>query len=215
MELLAIGIGHPDRGDDAVGRIVAARLRECAPGGVTVLEHDGEATALLAWLGRAEAAILVDAAMSGEAVGTVRRFDVGRAPLPNGCFGLSTHGMGLAEAVELARALGQLPARCIVYAVEARSFDHGAPPSPKVAAAVDEVVRSVLAELEAAEGHCTATRTVPPPLAGEGGRRSRPGGGHAQKGTPPDSLRSPPSSCRGGMKRRAMPREKATPRRGR
>jgi hypothetical protein len=77
------------------------------------------------------------------------------------------------------------------------------------------VVRSVLAELEAAEGHCTATRTVPPPPAEEGGRHSRPGGGHAQKGAPPGSLRSPPSPCRGGMGRGAMPREKATPRRGR
>jgi len=34
---LVIGIGHPDRGDDAVGRAVARRLRARAPEGVEIL----------------------------------------------------------------------------------------------------------------------------------------------------------------------------------
>jgi hydrogenase maturation protease len=152
MSSMVIGIGHPDRGDDAVGRIVAARLAARAPASVTVLEHDGETAGLLEWLGSADTAILVDAAMSGEAVGTVQRFDVGPTPLPAGCF-VSTHGMGLAEAVELARVLGRMPRRCIVYAIEARAFDHGAPLSPPVAVAVDEVVARVLEELEQAATH--------------------------------------------------------------
>ena len=58
-------------------------------------------------------------------------------PLPRGALGMSTHGFGLAEALELARALGQLPRRCIVYAIEGASFETGAPLSPEVAAAVD------------------------------------------------------------------------------
>ena len=43
-----------------------------------------------------------------------------------------------------------------------------------------------------------AESNIPPPLAGEGGRRSRPGGGKSQV-TPPGSLRSPPSPFRGGI----------------
>ena len=41
---VVVGIGHPDRGDDAVGRIVADRLRGLVPDDVTVLDEDGEAT---------------------------------------------------------------------------------------------------------------------------------------------------------------------------
>jgi hydrogenase maturation protease len=143
---IVIGIGHRDRGDDAVGRIVAARLRAQAPRGIEVLEHDGEAAALVEWLGGAETAVVVDAASSGEPPGTVSRFDVVASALPRGRHGTSTHGIGLAEAIELARILGRLPSRCLVYGVEAQSFEHGAPLSAAVSAAIEDVVRRVLDE---------------------------------------------------------------------
>ena len=49
-ERLVVGIGNPDRGDDAVGRLVARALRGRVPADVRVVEQDGEATALLAEL---------------------------------------------------------------------------------------------------------------------------------------------------------------------
>ena len=146
--MIVIGIGHPDRGDDAIGRLVAASLRTRAPAGVTVIDEDGEATRLVDRLGDTASAILVDAALSGAAVGTVHRFDAARDPLPEGRPGMSTHGFGLATAIELARALGRLPPRCVVYAIEARSFDVGAALSAEVAAAADDVVERVLAEIQ-------------------------------------------------------------------
>ena len=144
---VVIGLGKPDRGDDAVGRLVAVRLRDRVPDAVTVVEQDGEATRLVDRLGGTASAILVDATISGAVVGTVHRFDVAHDPLPPGKSGTSTHGLGLAEAIELARVLGSLPPRCIVYAVEVRSFELGSALSPEVAAAADEVVERVLAEV--------------------------------------------------------------------
>jgi hydrogenase maturation protease len=129
---LVIGIGNPDRGDDAAGRRVARLLRRMLRNEVEVAEHDGEATALLARLDCAAAAYLIDACASGAPAGTVHRFDAAAAPLPQAAFGLSTHGFGLSEAVELARSLGQLPRRCVVYAIEGQSFELGAPLSPPV-----------------------------------------------------------------------------------
>jgi len=117
------------------------------PAEIGVEEHSGEAAALLDRLDGLTAAYLVDACASGAPAGTVRRFDAGSVPLPQGLFGLSTHAFGLAEAVELGRALGQLPRHCIVYAIEAGSFDMGAPLSPSVAAAVADVARRLQAEL--------------------------------------------------------------------
>lgn len=144
---IVLGIGNPDRGDDAAGRAVARRLRGAPPAGVAVAEADGEATAVLAQLEGAETAFLVDACLSGAPAGTVHRVDVASAPLPPDTFGLSTHGLGLSEAVELARALGRLPATCVVYAIEGASFDPGAPLSPAVAEAVEAVAGRLLAEL--------------------------------------------------------------------
>jgi hydrogenase maturation protease len=144
---IVLGVGNLDRGDDAAGRVVARILRDVLPADVEVVEHDGEATALLARLQEATAAILVDACVSGASPGTILRFDAAAAPLPGGQFGLSTHGFGIGEAIELARALGQLPPQCIVYGIEAGSFAPGTLLSPAVAAAVTDVANQLFAEI--------------------------------------------------------------------
>jgi hydrogenase maturation protease len=142
-----LGIGNPDRGDDGAGRAVARALGVALPGAVEVSEADGEATDILGRLEGASAAYLIDACASGAPAGTVHRFDVSRTPLPQGAFGVSTHGFGLHEAIELARALGQLPPCCVVYAIEGTGFETGAPLSASAAAAVVEVTSRLLAEL--------------------------------------------------------------------
>jgi hydrogenase maturation protease len=144
---MVLGVGNPDRGDDAAGRTVARLLRGMLPQDVEVAELDGEATDLLARLDGIATAFLIDACASDVSAGTVYRFDVGAAPLPQHAFTVSTHGFGLAEAIELARALGQLPPRCVVYAIEGGTFEAGAPLSPPVAAAVGDVARRLLAEV--------------------------------------------------------------------
>ncbi len=53
--------------------LVAGRLRERVPDTGRVLELDGEATALIDALGDAASAILIDAALSGAAPGTIHR----------------------------------------------------------------------------------------------------------------------------------------------
>jgi hydrogenase maturation protease len=142
--MLIVGIGNPDRGDDAAGRAAAAGLKARGPKDLRVIESDGEATALLAWFSEADEVILIDAALSGATPGTVGRFDVNEAALPTGRFGISTHGFGLAEAIELARTLGCLPRRCVVYVIEGRSFALGERLSPEVEAAVEAVIATIL-----------------------------------------------------------------------
>ena len=144
---LIIGIGNPDRGDDAAGRAVAARLKARVPRNVRVIECGGEATALLARFCEADEVILIDAATSGAAAGTVERFEAHTGPLPAARFGVSTHGFGLAEAIELARTLGELPRRCVVYAIEGRSFAIGEALSQDVEDAVGRVAAHILDEV--------------------------------------------------------------------
>jgi hydrogenase maturation protease len=144
---IVFGIGNPDRGDDAAGPAAARQLRELLLRGVEVIEHLGEATALLAQMDGAASVFLIDACASGAPAGTIHRFDVGATVVPDVALRLSTHGFGPAMAIELAMTLGQLPHRCIVYAIEGASFDPGAPLSPHVAAAIAEVVARVREEI--------------------------------------------------------------------
>lgn len=144
---VVIGVGNADRGDDGAGRRVARLLEQLAPPGVEIAEHDGEATTLFSKFDGAAEVVLIDACASDGPPGTVRRFDVATAPLPQREFGGTTHGFGLAAAIELARALGRLPPSCIVYAIEGASYDFGAPLSPSVEAAAVETARRLAAEL--------------------------------------------------------------------
>lgn len=146
---LVIGVGNPYRRDDAAGREVVRRLRRRAPGGVRLAELGGEGAALLeAWEG-ADLVILVDAVASGAAGGTVYRFDAADGPLPAVLLRDSTHAVGVADAVELARALGRLPRRLLVYGIEGEHFSAGVGLSPRVRRAVRGVVASILADLRA------------------------------------------------------------------
>lgn len=143
---LVLGVGNPDRGDDGAGRAAARALgRICQR--AEIVELDGEASTLLALLEPDRATFIVDACASGEEAGALRRFDVSHTPLPQTAVSLSSHGFGLHEAVELARALGQLPRTCIVYAIEGRAFDVGAPMSPPVAVAAARAAGLIAAEL--------------------------------------------------------------------
>ncbi|MDJ0449081.1 hydrogenase maturation protease [Methylocystis sp. JR02] len=151
--VVAIGVGNLDRGDDAAGREVARRLRAAGESHAEIIELDGEATRILSALEGAEAAFLIDACFSGATAGAIHRFDAAEGLPATATFGLSSHGFGLAEAVELAKALGALPLRCIVYAIEGESFDIGGPVSAAVTRAIEEVAMHVRDEILALPRH--------------------------------------------------------------
>ena len=149
-----ICVGNRWRRDDAVGLEVAAQLRGTLPRGVELSEREGEPTSLIdAWEG-AESVWLVDAVSSGGEAGAVHRLDAGKRELPPELFRTSTHHVGLAEAVELARALGRLPAHTVVYGIEGGSFDVGEGLTPAVAAAAARTAHDIRGEVE----RCTKRR---------------------------------------------------------
>jgi hydrogenase maturation protease len=141
--LIVIGVGNAWRGDDGAGLAVARRVRESRPDGVEVREVEGDASALMdAWTD-ADRVVVVDAAASGAPPGTVRRFDARSESLPARAVRSSTHAFGVADAVELARALGRLPDRLDVYAIEGATFTAGDRLSPAVERAVEELAAAL------------------------------------------------------------------------
>ena len=106
--------------------------------GPTSSELSGEPAELLDALGDGvEHVVLVDAVTSGAPPGTVHRFDASEAALVVDA-NTTTHGLGLAETIELGRALGRLPARLLSWASRDGATSSGrrsrptscAPPTP-------------------------------------------------------------------------------------
>jgi len=149
--IVVIGVGNEYRSDDGAGIAVVRRLQALFPTGVTVLEESGEGAALIeAWKKGATWVMIVDAARSGAPPGTIHRLDARAAPVPTGFFPYSTHAFSVAEAVELARSLDQLPAHLIVYGIEGENFAAGLGLSPAVARVVESVVERAAEEIRTA-----------------------------------------------------------------
>lgn len=151
---MVVGIGNRHRGDDAVGPLVIDRLEKRLPAGRTppkpaLVVVDGDLCDLsLRWQAD-QAVVIVDALHSGREPGAIVTIDGLRTPLRSGretVSGrepLSSHGIGLAEAIELGRHLGRLPRSLTIVGIEGATFDHGAALSRPVAAAVDEVAERI------------------------------------------------------------------------
>ena len=153
---LVVGLGSPDRGDDAVGPVIARHVG-AASSGVQVVEREDPTSLIELWCER-ELAIVADAVRSNGTPGTVMIVEcgVGGAPLTDDAWARTgrggTHAFGLGAAVELARALNRLPRRLVLIGVEAGCFEYGYPLSPSVRAAVGPAVEAVLAVLDGAGG---------------------------------------------------------------
>jgi hydrogenase maturation protease len=147
--LSLIGIGNRFRSDDAAGLEVVRRLRLAHPPGVELIEQEGEPASLIDSWSSVDEALVVDSVSSGSAPGTLHRFDVTDAPLPAQVFP-STHVMGLPEAVELARELGRLPKRLVVYGIEGETWEAGEGLSEPVQQTVEKLVMDLYHELTGA-----------------------------------------------------------------
>jgi hydrogenase maturation protease len=144
-------VGNGLRGDDAAGLEVARLLRGTLPAGVEITEREGEPTALIGGWEGVGALWIIDAVSSGSEAGTVHRLDASDQALPPDPFRASTHHVSLAETVELARAIGRLPARTIVFGIEGGSFAVGGPLTSAVAAATAAVAEAIREEVAAHE----------------------------------------------------------------
>lgn len=137
--VLIIGIGSPF-GDDRLGWVAADALRgsdvmRAAPIGsieISILDRPGSLLPMH-WR-NTDCVILVDAVRSGALPGTRHRLDADE--LTGAGMACSSHGFGVAAAVELARALGEMPTRLMLRGIETDPSSMGMTLSPAVAAAL-------------------------------------------------------------------------------
>ena len=145
---VVVGVGNEFRRDDGAGPEVIARLRALQPGdaslsGVTLALSDGEPGRLIDLWEGTRLAVVIDAVRDTRLPPghTCQLAADALAGLADGA--ASSHGIGLGDTVELARALGRLPERLTVLTVVGRDFGLGAGLTAEVAAAVAELVEQV------------------------------------------------------------------------
>ncbi len=143
-----IGIGQDAAGDDGIGIAVARRLSSIGvPDGVEVIERADPSAIIVQLIDGAERVILIDAIVdNASAGGRVLQIDPAQADASNGQ-PLSTHGIGLLEAIDLARALDEaaMPRRIAIVGITIeRPTRYRAELSESVAAAISPAAELAL-----------------------------------------------------------------------
>ena len=147
-----LGIGSPSGDDQAGWLAVDALLAQGAQRdeGVVIEKLDRPGATLVALLQHVEQAILIDAMQCGGEPGSIKRFD--QQDWPNYRQGLSSHGLGVLDALLLARELGSLPPRLDLYGIEIASAHPGEQAGSEIRAAAQQLAKRIAADLAAAPG---------------------------------------------------------------
>jgi hydrogenase maturation protease len=162
-----LGLGSPF-GDDRLGWIAVENLmlsdgfRALPEELVSAEICDPVGNHLLDAMRGANLAILIDAAQSGSAPGTVRRFDAQQ--IEDSSEPCSSHGFGLSATLALGRALNDLPDKVIILLVEIPADAEFGPAnglSAPVAMAIPDLTLAVLNEIAewTARGICESVRS--------------------------------------------------------
>lgn len=118
---VVIGVGHRDRGDDGIGPALADALGQRADQVVTQVREGDLAVLPLLWEADDDV-VIVDALHSSGSAGRLHEIDQDQLASTS-C--VSTHGLNVADALELARRLNCLPARLRIFGVTGQQFGYG------------------------------------------------------------------------------------------
>lgn len=139
-----IGTGNLWRGDDGAGIILAEKIRKERLPGMEVILHQGDGASLIPLWEGVDRVILVDAVYSRGTSGRLFRFDLNKEPLPENLFPVSTHALGIPEALCIVKKLHQpFPSCFILFGVTGERFDWGAKPSFDIASLAEAFLRRI------------------------------------------------------------------------
>jgi len=150
-----VGIGNPDRGDDAFGLRLAEVMRDLGHSDVVLAERVPERWTERLARGGFQAVVFLDTVQMHAAPGDVVFLESAQiaARYPQ----LSTHKLSLGTLAALIEAEG--PTRVFLFGVQPQSLDHGAELSVPVRTTL-EILRDLLAEI-------LTTRAEPLTVCGE------------------------------------------------
>jgi hydrogenase maturation protease len=146
-----IGIGS-HHGDDQFGWLAAAYLRNSAAfqqrfgDEVKISVCDSPLDGFLEHAKNSRAVIILDAVLNGGHPGSVMRIE--EQALPTIQQPYSSHGFGVAQMVELGRAMDILPEHVVLFGIELESCDAHAPISKEVQSSLEQIEKLVVEEIK-------------------------------------------------------------------
>jgi hydrogenase maturation protease len=147
---VVIGIGQALAGDDGVGLVVARELRSQGAGHEVTIVEIAEPTRMISHLLTSERVVVVDAIVAAGPPGEIVTMDAGSLAA-RGLRGVSSHGVGVVEAIALARALypglSSCDVRIVGVCIDRPSVGQHTL-TPRVGAAVAAAIAAVRAALE-------------------------------------------------------------------
>lgn len=145
MRQKIIGIGNEFRSDDAVGLIVARKLKELYPD-FDIIESDGNGTDLLNYFQNYDKLIIIDAAISEnpEDIGRIKEIKVTDDLDFSEINPFSSHAFSLLSALRLAKQLNILPKELYLYLIFSSNFSFGQEISQKVKEASEKILDIIL-----------------------------------------------------------------------
>lgn len=155
--ICVIGVGSPF-GADAVGMDAVDQLRSrsalCGCGrNLSFQQLDRPGPALLEELRDSDVAVIIDAMQAGLPPGTVRCIELGE--LLERPTKLSVHDFGVAQAVALGQALGDLPSILVLVGIE---IGEGHTPVPLEVQELEEIVDRVIRNAADGRNACAGVR---------------------------------------------------------
>ncbi len=145
-DTLVIGCGNLLCGDDAVGPTLIERFRDRGiPSGVRCLDAATDAISVIDAMRATERVVLVDACLSGAPPGTIIELsgpeidDVPPARIP-------LHSLRWSHAIAAARRMlgPDYPQSVTAWLIEGLDFEPGAPLTPAVDKAIDQLVNRLV-----------------------------------------------------------------------
>jgi hydrogenase maturation protease len=154
LRTLILGLGNPILSDDAAGLQAARRLYELMGSeDIDLVEAAVAGMQTVQLLSGYDRAVIIDVVQDEASVGEVWRLDTG--DLESGS-STSSHGIGLGEALRLARLMGlPVPEQILIYAIAAADTStFGESLTPKLGKALPAIVRRIAADLARLSGQC-------------------------------------------------------------
>ncbi len=146
-----IGIGSPF-GDDQAGWKVANILRHNETFQASIQKHlqfeilDRPGIGLLQSINKDATTIIIDALKSRSDIGKLHRYENPHIDAPE--ILLSTHGLGIIQALQLGAVLGELPKQIILYGIEIGEVMFDTQLSQPIQKAILELAEVVAKELQ-------------------------------------------------------------------
>jgi hydrogenase maturation protease len=145
MKQKIIGIGNDFRSDDAVGLLVARKLKELYPD-FDIIESDGNGVDLLSIFQEYDKVIIIDAAIADnpEDVGQIREIKVTLDFNFSDLKIYSSHSFSLLEALKMGKQLSILPEELYLYLILSKNFSFGQEISEAVKKASEKILDIII-----------------------------------------------------------------------